>query len=160
MTRQIVSTRYNNMCYITSSCLGYLWYFSIIKLWILLKQPIFIDFLTIWCGQWHFTSLLSIRNRIFWYVNGKTFAGTSWSCCVSSNWPLPVHVIFHTFFRFFRPGLSNTYLLSDLEVVTKRNITCLHKTEIMSSLQKKRFLRIHPSFSNLHVAISFLLIWN
>ena len=46
---------------------------------------------------------------------------------------------------------------SDLEVVTKRNITCLHKTEIMSSLerlkrQQKYFLK---SISNSHITLSF-----
>ena len=51
---------------------------------------------------------------------------------------------------------------SDLEVVTKLNITCLHKTKIMSSL-----LRVKPqqrdllkSISNLHITLSFWFIWN
>ena len=46
--------------------------------------------------------------------------------------------------------------------VTKRNITCLHKTEIMSSL-----LRLKPpqkdffnTISNSHITLSFLIIWN
>ena len=45
--------------------------------------------------------------------------------------------------------------------VTKRNITCLHKTEIMSSL-----LRLKPpqndlfnTISNSHITLSFLFIW-
>ena len=48
---------------------------------------------------------------------------------------------------------------SDLEVVTKRNITCLHKTEIMWSLerlkqQQKYFLK---SISNSHITLSLFL---
>ena len=46
--------------------------------------------------------------------------------------------------------------------VTKRNITCLHKTEIMSSL-----LRLKPpqkdffnAISNSHITLSFLIMWN
>ena len=51
---------------------------------------------------------------------------------------------------------------SDREVVTKRNITCLHKTEIMSLLprlkpQQKDFLK---SNSNSHITLSSLFIWN
>ena len=45
---------------------------------------------------------------------------------------------------------------SDPEVVAKRNITSLHKTEIMSSLQQKYFLK---SISNSHITLSFLFIW-
>ena len=41
---------------------------------------------------------------------------------------------------------------SDPEVVAKRNITSLHKTEIMSSLQQKYFLK---SISNSHITLSF-----
>ena len=41
---------------------------------------------------------------------------------------------------------------SDPEVVAKRNITSLHKTEIMSSLQQKCFLK---SISNSHITLSF-----
>ena len=46
--------------------------------------------------------------------------------------------------------------------ITKRNITCLHKTEIMSSL-----LRLKPpekdffnTISNSHITLSFLFMWN
>ena len=51
---------------------------------------------------------------------------------------------------------------SNLEEVTKRNITCLHNTEIMSPLlrlerQQKDFLK---SISNSHIRLSFLLIRN
>ena len=45
---------------------------------------------------------------------------------------------------------------SDPEVVAKRNITSLHKTEIMSSLQQKYFLK---SISSSHITLSFLFIW-
>ena len=48
---------------------------------------------------------------------------------------------------------------SDPEVVTKRNITCLHKTEIMSSLlrlnRSKRFLEIHFEFILHFLSYSF-----
>ena len=48
---------------------------------------------------------------------------------------------------------------SDLEMVTKRNITCLHKTEIMSSLlrlnRSKRFLEIHFEFILHFLSYSF-----
>ena len=51
---------------------------------------------------------------------------------------------------------------SDLEEVTKRNITCLHKTEIMSPVlrlerQQKDFLK---SISNSPIRLSLLLIRN
>ena len=51
--------------------------------------------------------------------------------------------------------------VSDMEVLTKLNITCLRKTEIMSSLlrlkpQQKDFLK---SVSNSHITLSFLFIW-
>ena len=51
---------------------------------------------------------------------------------------------------------------SDLEVVTKLNITCLHKTKIMSSLlilkpQQRDLLK---SISNLRITLSFWFIWN
>ena len=45
---------------------------------------------------------------------------------------------------------------SDPEVVSKRNITSWHKTEIMSPLQQKYFLK---SISNSHITLSFLFIW-
>ena len=57
----------------------------------------------------------------------------------------------------FRPGLQNPYPFSDLEMVSKRYITCLHKTENMSSLHQKDFLK---SISNSHMTLSFLLIWS
>ena len=57
----------------------------------------------------------------------------------------------------FRPGLQNPYPFSDLEVVSKRSITCLHKTENMSSLHQKDFLK---SISNSHITFSFLFIWS
>ena len=72
----------------------------------------------------------------------------------------------------FRPGFSNPYSFSDLQVVTKSNITCLHKTEIMSSLlrlkpQQKDFLktiskspRATDGLSNSHSTLSSLFIWN
>ena len=49
-----------------------------------------------------------------------------------------------------------------LEIVTKRKINCLHKTEIMSSLlrlkpQQKYFFK---SVSYWHITVSFLFIWN
>ena len=49
-----------------------------------------------------------------------------------------------------------------MEVVTKRNITFLDKTEIMSSLlrlkqQQKDFLK---SISNSYITLSFLFVWN
>ena len=43
---------------------------------------------------------------------------------------------------------------SDPEVVSKRNITSLHKTEIISSLQQKHFLK---SIWNSHITCSFFL---
>ena len=43
------------------------------------------------------------------------------------------NVILHTHFRT-GAGPLNPYLFTDLEVITKHNITCLHKTKIMSSL--------------------------
>ena len=51
---------------------------------------------------------------------------------------------------------------SNLEEVTKRNITCLHKTEIMSPLlrlerQQKDFLK---SISNSHIRVSFFLSYS
>ena len=45
---------------------------------------------------------------------------------------------------------------SDPQVVSKRNITSWNKTEIMSSLQQKYFLK---SISNSHITLSFLFIW-
>ena len=60
----------------------------------------------------------------------------------------------------FRPGLWNPYSFSDLEVVKKRNITCLHKTEIMSSLlrlkpQQKDFLKSIFEFAHYTFFLSF-----
>ena len=61
---------------------------------------------------------------------------------------------------FFRPGLSNSYPFSDLEVVTKRNIKLgFHKKEIMSLLlrlkpQQKDYLK---SISNSHIDTFFLI---
>ena len=45
---------------------------------------------------------------------------------------------------------------SDPKVVTKRNITCLHKTEIMSSLVRLKLPQKKPF--RIHVTLSFFLI--
>ena len=52
----------------------------------------------------------------------------------------------------FKPGLQNPYPFSDLEVVTKRNITCLHKTRnyvIIAQIKTatKRFLKMRFEFA-------------
>ena len=46
--------------------------------------------------------------------------------------------------------------------VTKRNITCLHKTEIMSSLLRLKapYKDVFKSISNSHITLCFLFIWN
>ena len=78
-------------------------------------------------------------------------------CRPFKSWPYfrKKNVIFHTRFQ--------TWSLKSIpwKRVTKRNITCLHKTEIMSSL-----LRLKPpqkdlfnTISNSHITLSFLFIW-
>ena len=62
-----------------------------------------------------------------YHISPRDSPGNSWWGCAarfSKSWPYfrPKNIIFHTL------------PFSDLEVITKRNITCLHKTEIMSSL--------------------------
>ena len=87
-------------------------------------------------------------------------AGNSWWVYAArffKSWPYfrQKNVIFHTRFQ--------TWSLKSIpwKRVTKRNITCLHKTEIMSSL-----LRLKPpqkdlfnTISNSHITLSFLFIW-
>ena len=86
-------------------------------------------------------------------------AGNSWWVYAARSNPDPIsekkNVIFHTRFQ--------TWSLKSIpwKRVTKRNITCLHKTEIMSSL-----LRLKPpqndlfnTISNSHITLSFLFIW-
>ena len=86
-------------------------------------------------------------------------AGNSWRVYAARSNPDPIsekkNVIFHTRFQ--------TWSLKSIpwKRVTKRNITCLHKTEIMSSL-----LRLKPpqndlfnTISNSHITLSFLFIW-
>ena len=91
--------------------------------------------------------------------------GNSWWGCAarfSKSWPYVKPKKFHSPHPFSDLASKIHTSFSDLEVVIKRNITCLHKTEIMSSSltlkpQRKDFLK---SISNSHITLSFLFIWN
>ena len=52
--------------------------------------------------------------------------------------------------------MTFSHSFSDLEVVTKHNITCLHKTEIIIAEIKPQ----QKDFLNSHFKLSLLYIWN
>ena len=52
--------------------------------------------------------------------------------------------------------MTFSHSFSDLEVVTKHKITCLHKTEIIIAEIKPQ----QKDFLNSHIKLSLLYIWN
>ena len=87
--------------------------------------------------------------------------GFSWWGCTarfSKSWPYfwPKSVIFHTRFQTWPPK-SIPFFRSGDGHKTLHCITCLHKTDNMSSLHQKDFLK---SISNSHITLSFLFIWS
>ena len=80
--------------------------------------------------------------------------GFSWEFLVQVCRPvLQILILFQTKKYYF------PHPFSDPEVVTKRNITCLHKTEIMSSLVRLKLQQQKKPF-RIHVTLSFLFLWN